>query len=883
MSKLSLDLNTFKSAGVYTIEIDNSERITVNTQSLRLVPGFSAVGPFNVPVFIRSTNERQQYFGDIDTKLERKGSFFHRSIDTCLLSSPVFAINLLQLTDSDGNYNENDKVGFGAYSLASAVENPADMPGSDFYAKFFNKEKFWNPDADQLQAVVAQNLVGNTNVNSIIQTPLFSVANVGTKQFSVIMRKSTLSGFDIFVSEWYGSPANIPYQWMRPYDYISDYFVDLYVIEGDWSNYEELSVDPFWKYYFSETGIKNDKLTQFINLSQVNVLGSWTGTIIPDFKDANGADQFIETIVNANTPLTGVLINVNNEALDQLYWDEEDNEWKIDTDDGAISAPYTIDLIGHGFAMGEPLSEPNVNIDFLSYKFEIPTEDFQYDVSVYLAYNDNGVFTGRNFLISPNDNEKMVIGQFIKKDVSVGIPGLTRVIGKTYKTGDELLTSGIYTQGDASTLKWVNDDISNGAYLIETAEAINLVSPVMAKKSKGGDPSYAAKIKTLTFENVANKVLAQKNINTITPTFPVQVYNGLTITNRHAPGYDSKGQRSNEAGVEKIYSVLTNDLGILRGLTNPEMIQYRYIIDTMAYGLQPELGGKRFLSLLAKQRGKTTAIINLPSMTQFATSQNPYFCETFDYGNAASAKPVFNTMYIAQGGNPNMPRSFKFSLPSEENGNKYMGAFGPFLKYNENGKTILVPPAADVSNTFLRKYMGGDPYAIIANKNGVLSNAKLIGVEYMIDKQDRDYLEPFGYNSIIQRTSTGEIMIYSNKTGYQTTKSDFNSLHVRELLNTMELQIDEVLQTFVFDYNNAITRMSIVNNVSPILQQMKDSGALYDFTITCDDSNNTAEVIDEGCCILDVGVWIAKGCEKIINRITINKNSTTSTGGVVYV
>ena len=230
-----------------------------------------------------------------------------------------------------------------------------------------------------------------------------------------------------------------------------------------------------------------------------------------------------------------------------------------------------------------------------------------------------------------------------------------------------------------------------------------------------------------------------------------------------------------------------------------------------------------------------------------------------------------------------MHRSFAFSLPSEENGNKFMGAFGPFLKYNDNGKTILVPPAGDVSNAFLRKFMGGDPYAIVANKNGVLSNANLVGVEYMIDKQDRDYLEPFGYNSIIQRSSTGEIMIYSNKSGYQTIKSHFNSLHVRELLNTIELQIDEVLQNFVFEYNDAITRMSIVNNVTPILQQIKDSGAIYDFDVVCDESNNTAEVIDESCCILDCGIWPALGCEKIINRITINKNSTTSTGGTVYV
>ena len=867
MSKLSLDLNTFKSAGIYTIEIDNSERITVNTQSLRLVPGFSTVGPYNVPVFIRSTNERQQYFGDIDTKLERKGSFFHRSIDTCLLSSPVFAINLLNLPVIDGEYDAADKVGFGSFSLDSSVSNG--QSEQDFYAKFFNKDRFWNPDADQLQAVVAsnENDVTTVNENAIINSPLFSIANVGTKQFSVIVRKSNVSGFDIFAANWYGSSANIPYPWIRPYDYISDYFIDLYVIEGNWSNYNELAVDPFWKYYFDTKGIKSDKLTQFINLSQVNVLGSWTGTIIPEFRDGNGADQFIETIVNANAPLTGVLINVNKDALDQLFWDSEQKQWEID-ESSESAAKYSVDLIGHNL-----VNKTIDNISFLSYNFN-PGEDFKSDVSIYLANNEQDEYDGKYFLISEINNEKFEIGNFVKKDPSIGIPGLTRIIGKTFLSADELLEKNLYSISASDGGSLIND-ISTGAYLIETAEAVALTTPISTKKTKN-----ASSI-TLTPENVANKVTIQKSINKVVPSYPVQVYNGLTITNKHMPGYDSNGARNNEAGVEKIYSVLTNDQGILRGLINPEMIQYRYIVDTMAYGLKSEMGGKRYLSLLAKQRGKTTAIINMPSMTQFATSTNPYFCETFDKNK--SAKPIFNTQYIAEGGNPNMPRSFRFSLPSEENGNKYMGAFGPFLKYNENGRTILVPPAADVSNAFLRKYMGGDPYAIVANKNGVLSNAKLSGVEYMIDKQDRDYLEPFGYNSIIQRTTTGEIMIYSNKTGYQTTKSDFNSLHVRELLNTMELQIDEVLQSFVFEYNNALTRMSIVNNISPILQQMKYSGALYDFTITCNESNNTAEVIDESCCIVDVGVWIAKGCEKIINRITVNKNSTTSTGGVVYV
>ena len=97
MAKVALDLSQFKSAGVYTVEVDQSERIQVTTQSLRLVPGFSSQGPFNAPVFIRSGRDLTKFYGPIDQKLERKGSFFQRSINTCLLASPVFALNLIKV------------------------------------------------------------------------------------------------------------------------------------------------------------------------------------------------------------------------------------------------------------------------------------------------------------------------------------------------------------------------------------------------------------------------------------------------------------------------------------------------------------------------------------------------------------------------------------------------------------------------------------------------------------------------------------------------------------------------------------------------------------------------------------------------------------------
>jgi hypothetical protein len=310
------------------------------------------------------------------------------------------------------------------------------------------------------------------------------------------------------------------------------------------------------------------------------------------------------------------------------------------------------------------------------------------------------------------------------------------------------------------------------------------------------------------------------------------------------------------------------------------MIQYRYIVDTMAYGLQSEMGGKAYLSRLAKSRGKTTAIISAPSIAQFSTSTSPYFCDVFVSGT--NPTPIFSTEYIPQGGNPNMPRSFRFSFPTEESGAKYCGIFGPYLKYSDGGKLINVPPAADVANAYVRKFLGGNPYAIVANRNGILSNPNLAGIEYMIDKQDRDYLEPFGYNSIIERPATGQIMIYSNATAFQMIKSDLNNLHVRELLNTIELQVEEVLQQYIFDFNNPVTRLNIINSVSPILETMKDAGALNKYEIVMDETNNSADIISDGFGIIDIGVWVTGAMTKIVNRITVNKEGGVSSGGFVY-
>ena len=103
MANLVFDLNKFKAAGVYTVEYSTSESRPIATDTLRLVVGFSRQGIFNTPVYLDNVNTSRKIFGNIDPILEKRGSFFHRSIETCLQQGPVLALNLMALNNDPNN------------------------------------------------------------------------------------------------------------------------------------------------------------------------------------------------------------------------------------------------------------------------------------------------------------------------------------------------------------------------------------------------------------------------------------------------------------------------------------------------------------------------------------------------------------------------------------------------------------------------------------------------------------------------------------------------------------------------------------------------------------------------------------------------------------
>ena len=116
-------------------------------------------------------------------------------------------------------------------------------------------------------------------------------------------------------------------------------------------------------------------------------------------------------------------------------------------------------------------------------------------------------------------------------------------------------------------------------------------------------------------------------------------------------------------------------------------------------------------------------------------------------------------------------------------------------------------------------------------------------------------------------------MIYGDRTAYQTINSDFNFLHVRELLNTIENRCRGILNNYIFTYNNAATRAEIASRLDHILRSMKDSGAIAKYDMQIDELNNTKDVIDQKACIVDIGVWVTPNMEKIVTRLTVNRGS----------
>ena len=131
-------------------------------------------------------------------------------------------------------------------------------------------------------------------------------------------------------------------------------------------------------------------------------------------------------------------------------------------------------------------------------------------------------------------------------------------------------------------------------------------------------------------------------------------------------------------------------------------------------------------------------------------------------------------------------------------------------------------------------------------------------------KSERDLLYKNGVNPVVNFPGQGTVL-FGDKT-LLAKPSAFDRINVRRLFIVLEKAIATSAKFTLFEFNDAFTRASFVNLVTPFLRDVQGRRGIQDFYVVCDETNNTGEVIDRNEFVGDIYIKPARS----INFIQLN-------------
>jgi len=160
-------------------------------------------------------------------------------------------------------------------------------------------------------------------------------------------------------------------------------------------------------------------------------------------------------------------------------------------------------------------------------------------------------------------------------------------------------------------------------------------------------------------------------------------------------------------------------------------------------------------------------------------------------------------------------------------------------KYNDVFR--YVPLNGDIAGLAARTDLIADTWFSPAGFNrGVIRGA--VKLAYNPTKEQRDELYRARINPVVTLPGQGTLL-FGDRTGL-TKPSAFDRINVRRLFITLEKAISTASKFQLFEFNDEFTRAQFRNIVEPFLRDVQGRRGVTDFLVTCDSSNNTADVID---------------------------------------
>ena len=140
----------------------------------------------------------------------------------------------------------------------------------------------------------------------------------------------------------------------------------------------------------------------------------------------------------------------------------------------------------------------------------------------------------------------------------------------------------------------------------------------------------------------------------------------------------------------------------------------------------------------------------------------------------------------------------------------------------------------------------------------------ITAIDYTPTKTQRDSLYKAGVNPIANIPGQG-VILFGDKTKL-ARPSAFDRINVRRLFLVLERAISRAAESVLFEFNDEFTRAEFVNIVEPVLREVKGRRGITDFRVVCDETNNTAAVIDRNEFIASIFIKPARS----VNFVTLN-------------
>ena len=166
-----------------------------------------------------------------------------------------------------------------------------------------------------------------------------------------------------------------------------------------------------------------------------------------------------------------------------------------------------------------------------------------------------------------------------------------------------------------------------------------------------------------------------------------------------------------------------------------------------------------------------------------------------------------------------------------------------------------VPLNGDIAGLCARNDANNFPWFSPAgtNRGSILNAVKLA---YNPSKSERDRLYSNRVNPVIFSPGAG-IVLFGDKTGFGKS-SAFDRINVRRLFIFLEDAISAAAKDQLFEFNDEITRTNFVNIVEPFLRDVQAKRGIFDFVVICDETNNTAAIIDNNEFVADIFIKPAR-------------------------